>query len=270
VRVIPYVEDTRNCLLFEPLVDLNMRQMASLQSALKSSIQVRYQLEDNELAAEPMPDIHNRRILLFYEATEGGAGVLRQLADDPHAVANVAREALSRCHFDSATGADLLKADLALEECVAACYHCLMTYANQRDHRQLDRHAIQPYLLQLTAGRANLQEPPVSVSAPTPEQLIVQADGEVEQEWLRQLQRRGFSQPSQMRTSLGTCQATPDFFFKRPNVAVYIDGNDTDRATRDAHLVEELENEGIFTLRFGPPDQWDALFTRHTGSFIGE
>jgi hypothetical protein len=30
--------------------------MASLQAALKSVIQVRYQLEDNELAAEPLPN----------------------------------------------------------------------------------------------------------------------------------------------------------------------------------------------------------------------
>ena len=268
VRVIPYVEDTRNCLLFEPLVELNEQQMTSLQSALKSAIQVCYQLEDNELAAEPMPDMHNRRIILFYEATEGGAGVLHQLADDPHAVATVAREALLRCHFDPDTGDDLHKADLALEECVAACYHCLMTYANQRDHLLLDRHSILSYLLQLTRGRANLQMPAASAPAIVHEQLVMQAESDVEQEWLRQLQLRRFSPPSQMHESLGRCQATPDFFFKGNTLAVYVDGVDSERQERDVHLVELLENDGYIVLRFGALEQWDELFTEYADLFV--
>ena len=63
-RVVPYVEDRRNCLLFEPGEQLDEAQMASLQAALKNAIQVRYQLEDNELAAEPLPDLDSRRQLL--------------------------------------------------------------------------------------------------------------------------------------------------------------------------------------------------------------
>ena len=172
----------------------------------------------------------------------------------------MAREALARCHFDPTTGTDLLKADLALEECVAACYHCLMTYANQRDHRQLDRHAIQPYLLQLTGGRANLQEPPVSVSEPIPTQSIVQADGDIEQEWLRQLRMRGLAQPSRVHEPVGSCQATPDFFFSSLSLAVYVDGNERERVARDADLVEDLENDGIFVVRFGNVEGWDDLF----------
>jgi hypothetical protein len=73
-RVIPYVEGSRNCLLFEPLGGLDDKQMASLQAALKRAIEATYQLEDNELAVEPLPDSKNRRSILFYEATEGGAG----------------------------------------------------------------------------------------------------------------------------------------------------------------------------------------------------
>jgi ABC-type cobalt transport system substrate-binding protein len=44
MRVIPFVEDTKNCLLFEPAKCWMTSQMASLQAALKSAIQVHYQL----------------------------------------------------------------------------------------------------------------------------------------------------------------------------------------------------------------------------------
>ena len=53
--VIPYVEDTRNCLLIEPIIRHDLRVMASLQAAIKTAIQASFQLEDNELAAEPLP-----------------------------------------------------------------------------------------------------------------------------------------------------------------------------------------------------------------------
>ena len=56
-------------------------------AALKNAIQVAYELEDSELAVEPLPNRDYRRLLLFYEAAEGGAGVLRRLATDPDALA---------------------------------------------------------------------------------------------------------------------------------------------------------------------------------------
>jgi hypothetical protein len=79
-RVVPYVEDRRNCLLIEPVLDAvdpdeREQALASLQAALKNAIQVLYQPEENELAAEPLPSVDDRRTLLFYEAAEGGAGV---------------------------------------------------------------------------------------------------------------------------------------------------------------------------------------------------
>ena len=87
---MPYVEDHRNVLLVEPVRSLPVAVMASLQPALKNAIQVLYQLEDSELAVEPMPKLDERRLLLYYESAEGGAGVLRQLLDNPDAIAEVA------------------------------------------------------------------------------------------------------------------------------------------------------------------------------------
>lgn len=124
--------------------------MASLQAALKRGIQAVFQLEEQELAAEPLPSDGARRLLLLlFESAEGGAGVLRRLLDDPGRLAAVAREALAICHFDSDTGEDLEHAPGVTERCEAACYDCLLSYGNQRDHRLLDRHAVKDLLLAL-------------------------------------------------------------------------------------------------------------------------
>jgi len=168
IRVIPFVEDRRNCLLFEPTGKIDLNQMASLQSAFKNAIQTCYQLEDNELAVEPMPARDDRRVLLFYEASEGGAGVLRHLVDDPDAFANVAKAALELCHFDPVTGEDRKRAERSREDCEAACYDCLLSYSNQTDHRLIDRKSIKDMLLKF--NKAQTSASPVGIPrAGTPE-----------------------------------------------------------------------------------------------------
>jgi hypothetical protein len=266
VRVIPYVEDTRNCLLFEPLVTLEREHMASLQAALKSALQLNYHLEDNELAAEPLPDLWNRRSLLFYEATEGGAGVLRQLIDSAHALAAVAMRALALCHFDPETLADMRKGERALEECEAACYQCLMTYANQRDHRLLDRQSIKNYLARLTTSSVWLQMPGVPGANPSSSPSGVQAQAEIEERWLTELEARSLLPPQAAHLTLGQCQACPDFVYA--SCAVYVDGADPTRQSRDADLVARLEDEGRYmVVRFREPERWDQLFAEYADMF---
>ena len=93
--------------------------------------------QGRELDAQPLPSSTDRRVIFFYESAEGGAGVLRQLVDDPGALARVARRALEICHFDPDSGDD--RAAAAGIECEAACYDCLLDYGNQPDHKLLDR-----------------------------------------------------------------------------------------------------------------------------------
>ena len=158
---MPYVEDWRNCLLIEPVQPLKLEEMASLQPALKNAIQVLYQVEDGELSAEPLPNADARRLILLYESAEGGAGVLRQLLAAPDAMAKVAAQALELCHFDP-QGNDLGRAPGAREDCEAACYDCLMSYTNQRDHELLDRMLVRDILLAL--AQSQVISSPVALS----------------------------------------------------------------------------------------------------------
>ena len=99
-RVVPIVQDTKNAALLrlsaEPLPEA---AMATLQHGLARGIGLVFQLEEGETLTEPVPSRDNRRAVLAYEVTEGGAGVLGRLTTEPHALARVARTALELMHY---------------------------------------------------------------------------------------------------------------------------------------------------------------------------
>jgi hypothetical protein len=260
-RVIPYVKDRRNCLLIEPAEGWEPEVLASMQAALKTAIQLEFQLEDGELAAEPLPSGEAPRMILLYEAAEGGAGVLHRLVDDAGALARVARQALALCHFDPGTGRDLGQAPRARERCEAACYDCLMSYGNQRNHRLLDRHKIKDILLALAA--AGVETSPVA--APRSEHLeglLNLCDSELEREWLRWLDERGYRLPSKAQALIEACHTRPDFLYEDSMTAIYVDGPHhqyPERQARDAVSLTCLEDMGYTVVRFPAHADWLAV-----------
>ena len=267
-RVIPYVDDRRNSLIFEAGTALTSVQMASLQSALKNAIQVVYQLEDNELAAEPLPNRDTRNSLLFYESAEGGAGVLRRLLDDPHALGAVARAALEICHFDPETGEDLHHAPFAREDCEAACYDCLMSYANQLDHALLDRQSIRDVLLELRSSVVTASPNALSASEHL-ERLQRLAGSELEKKWLRYLVDRGHRLPDRGQVLIESCGTRPDFLYDDDYLAaIYIDGPHhlyPERRQRDEQITERLVDSGYTVIRFTHDDEagWGELIAKY-------
>jgi ATP-dependent helicase YprA (DUF1998 family)/very-short-patch-repair endonuclease len=269
MRVIPYVDDTKNCLLFESAEALEPGQMASLQAALKAAIQVQYQLEDDELAAEPLPASDNRRLILFYEAAEGGAGVLRRLLDTPGAFAEVAGAALQLCHFNPLTGEDRRSAPGAKEECEAACYDCLMSYYNQMDHRLLDRQSIKDVLLELADSKAVLS--PVTASrAEHSQRLRNLCQSELECAWLDYLEEHNYNLPSHAQKLIEACNTRPDFLYEKECVAIYVDGYHhlfEDRQSRDREQADCMEDVGFTVIRFSIVNEWQSLILKYPALF---
>jgi hypothetical protein len=141
--------------------------LTTVQHALLRGIEAVFQLEEGEILAEPMPQRDARTGFLFYEATEGGAGVLTRLVAEPERLAEVAREALAIMHFDLSSGVPDVATMLVDEPgtaCVAACYRCVMSYFNQPDHELLDRRDedARGLLLRLARGRITGLEAPAS------------------------------------------------------------------------------------------------------------
>jgi len=272
VQVIPYVNDYRNALLFRPEQAVPLEVFASLQAALKSAIQVEFQLEDQELSAEPLPGRDVRRQILFYESSEGGAGVLQRLQSESDAIGRVARRALEICHFDPVTGMDLGRAVKSKEPCTTACYDCLMTYANQPDHLRLDRHKIKEYLLQLSqAGTL-----PSSGPAPRSEHLqglIQRCESDLEKEWLAYLEARSLRLPSHAQhcpESINGCGTRPDFVYVEHSTIIYVDGPHhwfPTRQARDAQQTACVEDCGWTVLRFAHHEDWESVFRRFPGIF---
>ena len=143
--IVPFVEDCRNILILAPRKVPSKEAMATVQSSLKRSIEQLYQIEESELAVEPLPLEQDRKRILFYEAAEGGAGVLTRLVNEPGEFARVARHALEIMHYSVpeklTSRADLTDDPSTMGDthCVAGCYRCLLSYYNQPEHNILDR-----------------------------------------------------------------------------------------------------------------------------------
>ena len=157
--IVPFVTDTRNILLFEPKIEGVQSEellttMATLEAAIKRSIEQTYQIESSEIFVEPIPNSGDRRILLIYEAGEGGSGVLRDIVKNPEAIGKIARQALELMHYDveqvDEINADELEQYDTKTDCVNGCYGCLLSYYNQPEHALINRR--DPYALRFLAA----------------------------------------------------------------------------------------------------------------------
>jgi very-short-patch-repair endonuclease len=273
-RVVPYVDDTRNALVLDPIGLPNgererQQVMASLQAALKSAIQVTFQLEDAELAVESLPSDQDRRMIMIYESAEGGAGVLRRLVEEPTALAQVARNALEIAHFDPDTGDDLHRAPGAKEDCEAACYDCLLSYGNQPDHRLVDRQTIKHLLQTWAASTVSEAVGTVSRSEHLT-RLSNQAGSELERRFLRFLDEGGYRLPSRAQVLLEDAGTRPDFIYDDDFLAVYVDGPPHDypeRQARDADKDAAMRNLGWSVKHLRYDDDWSAVVAERPDVF---
>lgn len=165
VKIVPIVRDRKNALLLRFLNPESYapETIATVQHALMRGIEIVFQLEEGEVLGEPLPSRDNRRSILAYEATEGGAGVLTRLLADPLALGRVAREALNLMHFDNVNEA-INAGDAARlteheeEACVRGCYRCLLSYFNQPDQELINRGSteVKQFLVDLARGKVVL------------------------------------------------------------------------------------------------------------------
>ncbi|WP_328914379.1 MULTISPECIES: protein kinase domain-containing protein [unclassified Streptomyces] len=291
-RVLPYVEDRRNILV----VTLDEPQpepvALSFLYALERGIAAAFELEDSELTAELLPpDDGPRRRMLFTEAAEGGAGVLRRIQHEKEALAKAARTALDICHFDAKTGEDQ-GGPTDHEKCARGCYACLLTYANQAHHRQLSRHAARPLLSRLAGAHTEREDrgesrsehfrrlapaaaganadpgvaPASSLSSLEADLAALVARGDMVG-WLK---AKGYRLPDEVNVLVQVAGACPDLVFNLDgaNLAVFVDiPGHTPDSTRDIEAGYRLEDAGWDVLRFPTDADWDAITDNNAAYF---
>lgn len=268
ILVRPFVSDTKNCLLFEPQGSMSDTILASLQAALKNAIQRVFELEDNELSAESLPSRDNRKSILFYESTEGGAGVLKRVIDVT-GFKRVIKEAIELCHYDPITFEDLLKAPQSKEPCEAACYDCLMSYSNQTDHELLDRKAIIDILISLLSS--DLSRSSSEFSRVEHYERLKNLNGSsLEVKWLDYIYNNGYNLPTHAQELIESCHTQPDYLYKDKYVAVFIDGpvhDSPDQQAKDRKITDGLEDAGWHVIRFKYSEDWKAIISSNANVF---
>lgn len=286
-RIVPYVEDRRNILIVRPhqhLGGLSAETLTTLQYALKRGIEAVYQLEESELMAEPLPTRENRQSILFFEAAEGGAGVLTRIATEPRAMADVAAKALEVMHFLPPVQGEPWKRETLVEEldhdgnpmCEAGCYRCLLSYYNQPDHTLIDRKDkdangllldILCRLTQASTTQGTLGRAPEQHDA----ELARTAGSSLEQAWLAHVNENGYRKPDRGQQTIAAAATCADFFYDDLHLAVFIDGphhNAERQKQTDADINRKLDELGYLVVRF--PQQttaWPDIFKNNTDLF---
>ena len=273
-RITPFVEDTRDVLILQPLTNQFNETLVSLQYALKLGIERVFQLEESELAVVSLPDRDHRTAILFYETAEGGAGVLTRVAHDPTSLRQIATEALEVCHYSSESGSwtdfDDLK-DLN-QDCEAGCYQCLLSYYNQPDHPLIDRQ--KPELLDLLCQLTRVKCEPSSGKSSLGdsfEELMNASTSSLEKTWLKFLKTNGFNLPNKAQPYLKEQNTRPDFAYTHHQTVVYIDGPHHDgnaQKTLDTKVTKDLNDAGFTVIRFDTNQStWPDILETYTWVF---
>jgi len=185
----------------------------TLIHTLARAMMVAFDLDEREVGGflAPAPDAEGTpyRVVL-YETAVGGSGVLASLAE-PGRLARLVGRARELLHEGDPEGG-----------CQKACYACLLSFFNQRDHHLLDRTLVLPWLQSLEDLTVALQ-----VSADRFEALASGCQSDLEREVLAAIRDRGLPLPDEAQRTVydgDAPLAIADFYYE-PRIVVFVDGS---------------------------------------------
>ncbi|MEF8825369.1 MAG: helicase-related protein [Halapricum sp.] len=199
----------------------------TLKETLYQGILVAFDLDEEELETflKPTAGAQDRLTIVIHETSEGGAGALHALMDEDR-FRQAISEALDVIHANDPDG------------CERACYECLMSYYNQREHELLDRTVVRPWLNR--AAEAILGSETGEPDNGRYDELRLACESTLEQEVLKAVHDAGFELPDEVQHTIyddGEPIARADFYYERPSrsIVIFVDGPDHDKE----HIEED-------------------------------
>jgi hypothetical protein len=248
--------------------------------ALKRGIEAVFQLENSELAAEPLPDRTGDNawaVLLLFEAAErwrrGPAAPRVRARRHPGRRARSSEDPALRPDDRSRPGAARARPPPDAEKCAQACYDCLLSYGNQWEHRALDRHKAKDALLALAAGTLEIGGIGGEDRA-TQHARLAKRKQHLRDRVAQGVRGGGYRLPDLAQALLDDVPSVrPDFSYRRADgdCAIFIDGPVHEHAhiaQKDKKAQQRLENEGWLVLRFTTDrSAWPAIFSANSKTF---
>ncbi|MBN1460819.1 MAG: DUF1998 domain-containing protein, partial [Armatimonadetes bacterium] len=189
----------------------------TMANTLLRALLVAFNLDEQELRGFVVPFPEDDAIsgsipqrIVLYETTAGGSGVIASL-NEPGRLATMVARARELLHEGDPEGG-----------CERACYACLLSFYNQREHDLLDRTLVLPWLRSLGG---------LSMGPVIPEdrygELLAQCESSLERQVLRAIRDRGLRLPAEAQKTIyddGVPLAIADFTYE-PRILVFVDGS---------------------------------------------
>ncbi|MBI1299665.1 DEAD/DEAH box helicase [bacterium] len=229
-----WTSNLADALYLEPLQPLGLSPegVITLQNALKRAIELRFQVEPNEIGAISVGDPAAPNMLI-YEAAEGSLGILSRFTYEPEIFRETVEEAIALCRYDDPTYKG------------PASYNDLLSYYNQREHKVIDRRLIRDALEKLRIcdvevhTNSNYADYEAQYAA-----LLRNLDpnSSTERVFIDYLYKNGLRLPDAAQKSVDGLYVQPDFYYE-PRFWVFCDGTPHDDAAVKA--ADDVKRQAI-------------------------
>ena len=242
-KVQLFTSITADCVYLEPLRNLSLDRagIITLMFTLKKSIENHFQVEPQEIACELMGEVESPNIL-FYEASEGSLGVLSRLVEDPYQFKELVDQACQLCSFNK--GEDIHPKG----EEHRASYEDLLSYYNQRYHKDIDRFTIQKALrlLEISTYKVGLNNGFESYDSQYQALRRKLAHDAVEQKRLLDyLYQNKLCLPDRVNHQFSEEYPEFDFVYKPTTAILFPKEEQVKKRKKKVYSVEELKREGF-------------------------
>lgn len=195
-------------------VDANVFYTTLLHTLLRG-IMVAFQLDESEISGFLVPhsDRPGESRVVLYENSLGGTGVLAALKEPDRLKALVGRMRELLHEGDPEGG------------CERACYDCLLSFYNQRDHGNIDRVVVLNWLKTLDGFEIISAQPRDDEKLAI---LLEQCQSDFERNVLRDIAAKDIRMPDETQKTIydndGVPLAIADFFYT-PKLILFVDGS---------------------------------------------